>query len=99
MGIALFMVWRKSFSRLGAGRALGLFGVQLALNVLWSIVFFGMQSPLFGFAVIVVLWVAVLATMVLFYGISKGAGLLLLPYFLWGSFASVLNLSILILNP
>jgi tryptophan-rich sensory protein len=99
MGIALFMVWRKSFSRLGAGRALGFFGVQLALNVLWSIVFFGMQSPLFGFVVIVLLWVAVLATMVLFYGISKGAGLLLLPYFLWGSFASVLNLSILILNP
>jgi len=41
----------------------------------------------------------VLATMVVFYRISKGAGILLLPYFLWGSFASVLNLSILILNP
>jgi tryptophan-rich sensory protein len=99
MGISLFMVWRKSLGGSEAKRAMGLFGVQLALNVLWSVTFFGMQSPLYGFFVIVLLWVAVLATMVVFYRISKGAGILLLPYLLWGSFASVLNLSILILNP
>lgn len=99
MGISLFMVWRKSLGRPEAKKAKGLFGVQLALNVLWSVTFFGMQSPLYGFFVIVLLWVAVLATMAVFYRISKGAGILLLPYFLWGSFASVLNLSILILNP
>jgi tryptophan-rich sensory protein len=98
MGISLFIVWKKGFGRHEIRRAVSLFGVQLALNVLWSVTFFGMRSPLYGFAIIVLLWVALLATTVVFYRISKTAGILLLPYFVWGSFASILNLSILILN-
>lgn len=99
MGISLFMIWKKGLGRPEIKRAVSLFGIQLALNVLWSLTFFGMQSPLLGFVVIVLLLVALLATMVVFYRISKTAAILLLPYFLWGSFATILNLSILILNP
>jgi len=99
MGMSLFTVWRKGFSRPENKRAMGLFGIQLVLNVLWSVAFFGTHSPLYGFVVIVALWVAVLATMILFYRITKVAALLLLPYLLWGTFASILNFSILLLNP
>jgi tryptophan-rich sensory protein len=92
------MVWRKDASKPEIKRAVGFFGAQLLLNVLWSVAFFGFHSPFYGFVVIALLWVAVLTTMVVFYKISKIAGLLLLPYFLWGTFASILNFSILLLN-
>ena len=98
MGTSLYVVWRKGLDRHDVRRAVSLFAVQLALNVLWSVVFFGMQSPLYGFIVIVLLWVVLLATVITFYRVSKLAGVLLIPYFLWGSFASALNLAILILN-
>lgn len=98
MGISLYIVSRKGLGRREIKRAVSLFGIQLVLNVLWSVTFFGMHSPLSGFVVIVSLWAALLATIVVFYRISKTAGILLIPYFLWGSFASILNLSILILN-
>ena len=98
MGISLYFVWKKGPDRHDVRRAVSLFAVQLALNVLWSIVFFGMQSPLYGFIIIVLLWAVLLATVITFYRISKPAGVLLVPYFLWGSFASALNLAILILN-
>ena len=98
MGISLCVVWRKGLDRHDVRRAVSLFGGQLALNVLWSVVFFGMQSPLYGFIVIVLLWVVLLATVITFYRVSKLAGVLLIPYFLWGSFALALNLAILILN-
>lgn len=99
MGISLFMVWRKRLHVPQIKKAVSVFGIQLALNVLWSLTFFGTQSPFYGFIVIVLLLIALLATMVMFYRISKTAGLLLLPYLLWGSFATILNLSILLLNP
>jgi len=98
MGISLYVVWRKGLDRHDVRRAVSLFGGQLALNVLWSVVFFGMQSPLYGFIIIVLLWVVLLATVITFYRVSKLAGVLLVPYFLWGSLASALNLAILILN-
>ena len=98
MGISLYIVWKKGPDRHDVRRAVSIFAVQLALNVLWSMVFFGMESPLYGFIIIVLLWVVLLATVITFYRISKPAGVLLVPYFLWGSFASALNLAILILN-
>jgi tryptophan-rich sensory protein len=98
MGISLYIVWKKGPDRHDVRRGVSLFAVQLALNVLWSMVFFGMESPLYGFIIIVLLWVVLLATVITFYRISKPAGVLLVPYFLWGSFASALNLAILILN-
>jgi len=73
--------------------------VQLILNALWSVVFFGFESPIYGFIVIVGLWIAILFTILEFSRISTAAMVLLLPYILWVSFASALNASIWILNP
>ena len=76
-----------------------MFLVQLVLNALWSVVFFGLQSPLYGMVVILALWIAILLTIIKFFRISVAAGSLMLPYILWVSFASALNISIWVLNP
>ncbi len=97
MGIALFFVWREP-GRPGLKPALILFLVQLILNVFWSIAFFGLRSPWLGLIDIVALSIAILLTIRYFLRISKLAGILLMPYFLWVSFATLLNFSIWILN-
>ena len=99
MGIAAFLVWRNGWDKPKVRVALVFFGVQLVLNALWSVVFFGLESPLFGVVVIVMLWVAILITMLRFKGISMAGVWLLLPYLLWVTFASVLNIAIWMLNP
>jgi benzodiazapine receptor len=68
------------------------------LNVIWSIIFFGMEKPFYAFLEIIVLWAAILLTIVKFGKISKNAALLLVPYILWVSFAAFLNYSIWQLN-
>ena len=98
MGVAAFLVWRRGLGHEGVRTALALFVLQLVLNALWSAAFFGARSPLAGLLVIVVLWVAILATMISFLRVSAGAGLLLVPYILWVSFAAALNWSIFTLN-
>jgi len=99
MGIAAFLVWRKGLGQKGVRAALVVFLVQLVLNALWSVVFFGLKSPLWGVVVILALWVAILLTIIRFFKLSTAAGALLLPYILWVSFASVLNVAIWVLNP
>jgi tryptophan-rich sensory protein len=74
------------------------FSIQLFLNFLWSVLFFGLRSPFYGLVEIVVLWMVILVNIWLFYRISRTAGLLLVPYILWVSFAIVLNYTIWILN-
>jgi tryptophan-rich sensory protein len=96
MGIAAFLVWRKQAP--ATGRALGAFWIQLVLNALWSILFFGMRSPLLGLIDIVALWLAIVWTMIEFKKVSRPAFWLMVPYLLWVSFATALNLAILILN-
>jgi len=98
MGVAAFLVWRKGLKNRQVRIALIIFLVQLILNASWSVVFFGLQSPLYGLIVIVVLWVAILFTSLSFYRISRAAGILLWPYLLWVTFAAVLNESIWLLN-
>lgn len=98
MGIALFLVWREGLSDRRIRTAFIVFMVQLALNISWSIAFFGLRSPLAGLVVIVILWAAILATIFSFFGISKTAGALLIPYILWVSYAAVLNGAIYVLN-
>jgi len=98
MGIAAFLVWRKGWENRQVRIALIAFLVQLVLNASWSVVFFGLQSPLYGLIVISVLWVAILYTALKFYRISLVAGVLMLPYLLWVTFAAVLNESIWLLN-
>ena len=97
MGISLFFVWRRP----GHPRfkpALLFFFVQLILNILWSAAFFGLRAPLLGLVDIVLLWIAILFTILNFLKVTKFAGVLLIPYLLWVSFATLLNFSLWILN-
>jgi tryptophan-rich sensory protein len=98
MGVAAFLVWRQGFSKEGVKSALTIFLVQLVINALWSVVFFGLKSPIAGVVVIVVLWVAILFTILKFFRLSVAAGSLLIPYILWVSFATALNIAIWMLN-
>lgn len=94
MGISLYLVWSKKVDVI----ALSVFGTQLVLNTLWSILFFGLHLPLVAFIEIIILWIAILANIIVFYRTSKEAAYLLMPYLIWVSFAAVLNLAIVILN-
>lgn len=98
MGIAAFLVWKNGWERKDVRMALGVFGIQLFLNAIWSIIFFGLQSPGWALVDIVLLWFAIVWTIVIFYKISRPAAYLLVPYLLWVSFASYLNYSIWMLN-
>jgi benzodiazapine receptor len=99
MGIAAFLVWRKGLDQRRVRVALGIFGIQLILNVAWSVIFFGLFS-LFGAVIaIIFLWIAILINIVTFWRISKAAGALLIPYIMWVSFAAILNVSVWMLNP
>ena len=98
MGVSLYLIWSKGLRDKKVKTAFFIFAIQLILNMLWSFLFFGLQSPLYAFIEIIILWMAILLTIASFYKISKIAGYLLLPYILWVSFAAVLNFSILILN-
>jgi tryptophan-rich sensory protein len=98
MAISAFIVWRTGLDKRQVRVALGIFVLQLVLNVLWSLAFFGLRSPLFGVIVILALWLAILLTIVRFFPISRAAGALLLPYIGWVTFAAILNISIWLLN-
>ena len=98
MGISLFLVWRAGIGERRVQVALVVFIVQLVCNGLWSFAFFGRQSPLAGLVVIIVLWILIVITIIASATVSKAAALLLIPYVLWVSFASILNASIWRLN-
>lgn len=98
MGIVAYLVWKKGIERRDVRIALSVFGVQLVLNTLWSILFFGLKSPGLALVEIALMWVAILASIVLFSRISKAAAWLLVPYILWVSFAAYLNYAIWALN-
>ena len=93
MGISLYLVWNKKDKV-----SISIFGVQLVLNALWSLLFFGLQNPFYALVEIIILWFAILITIVKFYKIDKRAGLILLPYILWVSIATALNYYVWILN-
>ena len=99
MGIALAMVLSAGMDRREVRIAAAVFGIQLALNAAWSLIFFGMQRIDWALFEIVLLWLAILITLYLFYRISKGAAALLVPYLLWVSFAILLNAGFWHLNP
>ena len=97
MAVAAWLVWRQA----GVSRAklpLGLFVVQLTLNSLWSVLFFGLHNPGAAAAEILLLWAAILATLIAFWQRSKLAGCLLVAYLAWVSFATLLNVAIWRMN-
>lgn len=97
MAVAAWLVWRQA-GWTASKLPLILFGVQLALNTLWSCLFFGLESPGLAFAEILLLWTAIAATMVAFWYRSKPAAVLFVPYLAWVTFAAFLNFTIWRLN-
>jgi tryptophan-rich sensory protein len=98
IGVSLFLVWKSNIKLKFKKTAYWIFAVQILLNGFWSFAFFGMQNPGLAFLVVVLLWISIIMNIIYFYRISKTAGYLLVPYFLWVSFAFVLNFAIWILN-
>lgn len=98
MGIAVFLIWRSGLNTSGVNAAFALFWVQLCVNALWSAIFFGMKSKFGGVIAILILWLLILATMVASFPVSTWAGILLIPYIVWVSIASYLNIGIWRLN-
>ena len=98
MGISAFLIWNVGFDRRQVRVALGVFTLQLILNGLWTLIFFRLH--LIGLALVemVMMWVAILMTILAFWRLSRLAALLLLPYILWVSFAVVLNAGLFLLN-
>jgi tryptophan-rich sensory protein len=98
LGVAAWLVWReRGFA--GGRMALTLFLIQLALNALWTWLFFAWRQGALAFVEILVLWVLILATAVAFWRIRPLAGALLLPYLLWVAFASALTWAVWQRNP
>jgi benzodiazapine receptor len=98
MGIAVFLVWREGLGREGVTIAFVAFWVQLVLNILWSVVFFGFKSLFGGMVMILLLWIAILVSIITFFGVSHLAAWLLIPYIAWVSIAANLNVQVWRLN-
>ena len=99
MGISLFLVWREGLDRKDVRIAILIFAIQLFLNVLWSLVFFGTHNIFGGLVFVIILWISILINIIVFYRVSKPAAIILIPYLIWVSIASYLNYSVFILNP
>ena len=98
MGISLFLIWNKTEKRPYRRKALVFFFIQLILNALWSVFFFGLRSPLAGLIEMAFLWSTIVLTTFYFFKLARWAGILLLPYLAWVSFAFILNFSLWTLN-
>jgi tryptophan-rich sensory protein len=97
MGAAAGFIWqRRAVSQ--STPALSLYVIQLILNIIWPLIFFGMHNPGLAFAEICLLWLAIMATLFTFWRVYRPAGILLIPYILWVSFATVLNFTIWRMN-
>jgi translocator protein len=98
IAVSGWLVWREvGFA--GAALPLAVYALQIVLNAAWTPLFFGMHRPDLGFVDIVLLWVSIAATILLFYPLHPVAALMLLPYLAWVSFAAALNFAVWRLNP
>jgi len=98
MAVSLYIVWNKNFKNRQKEKAMKVFIFQLILNLFWSLVFFGLHQPLLAYITIIALWIAIFMTIKYFYKISKISAYLLVPYIIWVTLASFLNLAIVVLN-
>ncbi|MBP7842901.1 tryptophan-rich sensory protein [Candidatus Woesebacteria bacterium] len=98
MGVSFFLIWKQGLQKKKIKTASMYFLAQLALNFIWSPIFFGFRAPLFALVVIVAMWAMIVMTMKKFYPLSRFAFYLLVPYLLWVSFATLLNAAIVLLN-
>lgn len=97
MALAACVVWSHRL-RTSVGLPLTAYAVQFVLNLLWSVLFFGLKQPTVAFAGLLALVFAVAGTVVLFFRVNRWTGLLLVPYLAWVCFAAVLNGTIVALN-
>lgn len=98
MGIAFFWIWTSNTSAKNFRFVSLVYFLQVAVNGFWSYAFFALESPATALVVIVTLWLLIVITMVNFYRIDKKAGLILIPYLAWVSFATYLNFMVWYLN-
>ncbi len=101
MGISIYLIWSAFDNqelKSKAKKAFNLFWIHLFFNAIWSIIFFGLQNPGLAFLNIIIIWLLILALMFKFWRINQLASYLLIPYFVWVSFASILNYAIWQLN-
>ena len=98
MGLASYLVFSSKKPKKQVDTALIFYAVQLVFNFFWSLIFFNRGNYLFALIWILALWVLIIITAIKFYNIDKRAGFLMLPYFLWVTFAAYLNYAIYILN-
>ena len=98
MGAASYLIWEEKYHGKKVFTALGFFIFQLILNSLWTFIFFELKNPFLAFIEIIILLLTIITTVILFYRISKKAGIILIPYILWVGFALILNYLIYKLN-
>lgn len=96
MGVAMWLVQTSEPNKIR--KATRVYVLQLIVNFFWSVIFFGAGAYLFAFFWLLLLWILIVVTMVRFYDICQTAGELLLPYFLWVTFAGYLNFGVYLLN-
>ena len=94
IGIALYLIWRNGIQQRPVQVAIGLFAIQMLINLAWTPVFFGLQRPVAALGVIGLLWLAIVATIWAASRVSRFAALLLIPYLGWVTFAAILNAAI-----
>lgn len=98
MGISAYLVFRNGFKKKKVEKALYIFITQLTLNLLWSFIFFGYKLLSLAFIEITILWIFIFLTIKAFYKLDKLAGKLMIPYLVWVTYASFLNLAVALLN-
>ncbi len=91
IAISLYLSWTNSKKKIERKEIGSVFGINLFLNVLWSVLFFGLQQPVIAFFELLLLWLSIIAMIYATHKINKTSSWLLVPYFLWVSFAGVLN--------
>jgi len=91
IAIGLYLVWEKSESKNIKKKIIFIFGINFIINVSWSFFYFSLKSPFMAFFVIILLWLSIISMIMVSYKIDKKAFYLLIPYFVWVSFAGVLN--------
>ncbi len=96
IGISFYLIWINKYKN--KNLAYIIYSIQLFLNFLWSLLFFGLRNPLYALIEIFVLWAIILTNIIVFYKISKASAFLLIPYLLWVTFATILNFAIVLLN-
>jgi len=98
MGYASYRIYTSGANPVEIQKALRLYGIQLILNFLWPLLFFGLGWYWAAFVLLLALWVAIYLTIRAFSAIDEKAGDLLIPYLLWVTFAGYLNAGVAVLN-